>query len=316
MDGTRIQSLAYRGMGKAAQRIGLPFDVYRPAGTTNPLASGNKVVDDLPAHFTADGGYTKPDSYGSATRQAMLDGAQVAVGDYLTGEGGPYFIAAKQPLLPILAVSCNRTVSLTQGGTSPVAVSWPASVLQAGSGGKSALEMIPGDAPNPSWKMLLPTVPGVTLDVADLVTDDLLRSYFVDSAELTDLGWRVAMHQATKITDSIVNQYATLIGLIGKVITFRRVAKTGGANPVITNTDYSVKAIVAAYANELVDGTLVKVGDLRVIMGKTTTAGAALPAAAAATDFIGIDGAFRPVGVSKPLYAGSTVAVYDVQAKG
>lgn len=316
MDGTRIQALAYRGMGKAAQRIGLPFDVYRPAGATDPLATGNKIVSALPAHFTSDGGYTKPNTYGAATWQAMLDGAQVAVGDYLTGQGGPYFIAAKQPLLPILAVGCNRTVSLTQGGTSPVAVAWPASVLQGGAGGRSDIEAMPGEVPNPSWRMLLPSVPGLTLDVADLVADDLLRSYFVDSAELTDLGWRITMHQATKVTDSIATQYATLIGLIGKTITFRRVTKTGGANPVITNTDYSVKAIVAAYANELVDGTLVKVGDLRVIMGKTTTAGAALPAAPAATDFIGIDGAFRPVGVSKPLYAGSTVAVYDVQAKG
>ncbi|WP_395454777.1 hypothetical protein ACHMW5_13715 [Azospirillum melinis] len=316
MDGVRAQSKIYRGMGKAAQRIGLPFDVYRPSDATDPLATGNKVVTALPAHFTSDGGYTKPNTYGAATWQLMADGAQVVVGDYLTGQGGPYFIAAKQPLLPILAVGCNRTVSLTQGGTSPVAVSWPASVLQAGSRGANGDEYIPGAPPNPSWRMLLPAVPGLTFDVADLVTDDLLRSYFVDSAELTDLGWRITMHQATKLTDSIVNQYALLIGLIGKTITFRRVTRTGGANPTTTNTDYSVKAIVAAYANELVDGTLVKVGDLRVIMGKTTTAGAALPAGPAATDFIGIDGAFRPVGVSKPLYAGSTVAVYDVQAKG
>lgn len=316
MDGVKLQNKVYGGYAKAAQRIGLPFDVYRPSDASNPLATGNKVVTALPAHFTADGGYTKPNTYGAATWQLMADGAQVAVGDYLTGEGGPYFIAAKQPLLPILAVSCNRTVSLTQGGVSPVAVAWPASVLQAGAGGRNALEMIPGDASNPSWRMLLPAVPGLTFDVADLVTDDLLRSYFIDSAELTDLGWRITMHQATKLTDSIVNQYGTLIGLIGKTITFRRVTRTGGPNPTTTNTDYSVKALVAAYANELVDGTLVKVGDLRVIMGKTTTAGAALPAAPAATDFIGIDGVFRSVGVSKPLYAGSTVAVYDVQAKG
>lgn len=314
MDGARIQALAYRGMGKAAQRIGLPFDVYRPAGATNPMDAGNKVAT-LPAHFTADGGYTKPDGYGSATRQAMLDGAQVAVGDYLAGEGGPYFIAAKQPLLPILAVSCDRTVSITQGGASPVAVGWPASVLLSGSGGANALEMLPGAPANPLWRLLLPAVPGLTFNVADLVTDDLLRSYFIEAAELTDLGWRINMRQSTSLTPSIVNHYATIIGLIGKTLTFRRVTKGTGPNPVSTNTDYSVKAIVAAYENSLIDGTVVKLGDLRVILATTTTAGAALPAPTQ-TDQVGIDGVFRSIGVVKPLYAGPTVAVWEIQAKG
>lgn len=315
MDGVRIQSLAYRGMGKAAQRIGLPFDVYRPAGASSPLASGNKVASALPAHFTADGGYTKPNAYGQATWQAMLDGAQVSVGDYLTGDPGVFFIAAKQPLLPILAVGCNRTVSITQGGASPVAVGWPASVLIARSGGADAIQSTPGAPSNPSWHCLLPAVPGIALDVADLLTDDLLRSYSVDSAELTDLGWRLQISQVTKLTPSVVGHYATLIGLIGKTITLRRITRAGGANPTVTNTDYSVKALVAGYETALIDGTTIKVGDLRVILATTTTTGGAFPAPTA-TDQIGIDGAFRSIGVVKPLYAGATVAVWDVQAKG
>ncbi len=58
MDGQKLQSKVYGGYAKAAQRIGLPFDVYRPSDATDPLATGNKVVSALPAHFTADGGYT------------------------------------------------------------------------------------------------------------------------------------------------------------------------------------------------------------------------------------------------------------------
>lgn len=316
MDGVRAQTKIYRGMGKAAQRIGLPFDVYRPADATNPLATGNKVATALPAHFTADGNYTKPNTYGQATWQAMLDGAQVAVGDYMTGQGGPYFIAAKQPLLPILAVGCNRTVSLTQGGTSPVAVGWPASILEQSSRGQSSIENMPDGVSNPTWRVLMPAVAGVTIDVADLLTDDLLRSYTVNSSELTDLGWRLSVMQTTKLTDSVANHYSTIIGLIGKTITFIHTTKTGGANPVITPDPHTVKAIVASYENTVIDGTLVKIGDLRVIMATKATDGTTLPAPVQTDDKLTIDGKTRVIGIVKPLYAGPTVAVWDIQAKG
>lgn len=102
----------------------------------------------------------------------------------------------------------------------------------------------------------------------------------------------------------------------GKAITFRRVTRTGGANPVITNTDYAVKAFLPDYDVRLINGTTVKVGDLRVIMAPTAIDGTALPAPTP-TDFIIIDGAApRSIGIVKPLYTGPNLTAYDVQAKG
>ncbi|WP_376960111.1 hypothetical protein ABNQ39_20585 [Azospirillum sp. A26] len=317
MDGTKLQAKVYGGYAKAAQRIGLPFDVYRPSDATDPLATGNKVVTALPAHFTADGNYTKPNTYGQATWQAMVDGSQVAVGDYLTGDPGTFFIAAKQPLLPILAVGCNRTVSLTQGGTSPVAVGWPASILVESPRGDLPLEDVAGNPANPSWRVLLPAVTSVQIDVADLLTDELLRQYIINSAELTDLGWRISAVQTTLLTDSVIHHYATVIRLIGKTVTLRKQTKSGGANPVITNTDYSVKALIAGYDANLINGTTITVKDLRVIVGTKDVNGNAIPTPAPADWQVIIDSAApRSVVTVKPEYAGDVVAVYEIQSRG
>ena len=51
--------------------------------------------------------------------------------------------------------------------------------------------------PSPYWTVLLPAFPGVVLRPADLMTDDLGRTAVVAAAELTDLGWRLSVKQAT-----------------------------------------------------------------------------------------------------------------------
>ena len=44
MDGALLQQKIYGGYAKSALRVGLPFDVYRPSGSVNPLAIGNKIA--------------------------------------------------------------------------------------------------------------------------------------------------------------------------------------------------------------------------------------------------------------------------------
>ena len=53
------------------------------------------------------------------------------------------------------------------------------------------------DSSIPYWTVLLPAIPGVILLPADLMTDDLGRNAVVTAAELTDLGWRITVKQAT-----------------------------------------------------------------------------------------------------------------------
>lgn len=213
MDGARLQGLIYKGRGKAAKHIGLPCQQYRPTSTTNPLSNPLAVIN--VAFNAADPTYTKPGLYGKPAWFADFDGRLSQVGDYLKrlSDGSFWFIAGQQQLLPIVVISCNRTVSAFRpqqqsgvgaqgyGGNTvatetPLILGYPASVLVGPRADKSMVGL-PGDAKTPYWTILLPVLPGaVVLKGNDVITDDLDRRYVISSAELTDLGWRINAMQA------------------------------------------------------------------------------------------------------------------------
>jgi hypothetical protein len=211
MDGAFLQSKIYYGYAKSAQYIGTPFNQFRPTSATNPVAGA--PIATLNASFNAqDMKYSKPNPYAKPLWFALVDGRLTAVGDYLIGASGTFFIAAMQPLLPILAVECNRTINVLRpqqlAGTGTVGyggdtvanetvlmTGWPASVLQGTKGEKGDTDL-PGDVRNPWWAVLFPYFPGVALRTGDIITDDLTRRYIISSAELTDLGWRLTSIQA------------------------------------------------------------------------------------------------------------------------
>ena len=211
MDGVTLQKRVYRGYAIAAPRIGIAHDLYRPATALNPLATGNKIAS-LPVSFNAqDMKYGKPNGYGKPLWYAVADGAQTKVGDYLKGPSGTFFIVAQQPLLPILAVDCNRTIDIkrpqqqtgigavgyggdTDANETLLMQQWPASVLQGTKGEKSGTNL-PGDMRSPWWVILLPYI-GVQIKTDDIVTDEKGVRYVTSSTELTDLGWRITAMQA------------------------------------------------------------------------------------------------------------------------
>jgi hypothetical protein len=211
MNGTTLQARIYSGYAKAAQRIGLPFDLYRPTGPTNPLNPANKLAT-LPASFRVDDHYREAQVYGKSMWLAYLDDSQTQPGDYLVGASATYFVAAQKPLLPVLTVACTRTVSVVRiavptgfgaldyggiidGTEVPLMTGWPASVLQAGKGGRNEVNL-PADVQAPGWTMLLPAWPGVVIEPSDIITDDLGHRHIVSVPELTDLGWRLIVQQA------------------------------------------------------------------------------------------------------------------------
>ncbi len=211
MNGAFLQEKIYYGYAKSAQYIGTAFNQFRPTTAVNPFGAGPLAT--LNASFNAmDMKYGKPNVYAKPLWYALVDGTQTAVGDYLVSSNQTFFIAAMQPLLPILAVECNRTINLlrpqqlagtgtagyggdTVANESVLMTGWPASVLQGTKGEKGDADL-PGDVRNPWWAVLFPYFPGVELRTGDIITDDLTRRYIISSAELTDLGWRITSIQA------------------------------------------------------------------------------------------------------------------------
>lgn len=212
MDAATIQARIYAGRGKAAEHIGLPCQVFRPSAEANPFT--NQVAT-LPVAFNAaDQNYVKPNLYGKAIWFADFDASETQVGDYLVRvDGTTWFIAAQQPLLPIVVIACNRVVSVfrpqqqsgvgaqgyggdTVAQETQIIAEYPASIL-VGTKTDRSLVNLPGDVRNPAWAILLPVLPDDTyLRNEDVVTDDQSRRYVISSAELTDMGWRINAMQA------------------------------------------------------------------------------------------------------------------------
>jgi hypothetical protein len=173
---------------------------------TNFDQPGNLLFS-LPVSLNAeDMKYGKPNKYGKATWYALVDGTNLNVGDYFVGPQGTFFIAALQPLLPILVVECNRTVSVfrpeeqagvglgpyganTAANQTLLVSGRPCSILQGTKGEKSESNL-PGDTRSPWWTILMPYA-GVDLTMDDILIDDLSRRYVLSSVELSDLGYRI-----------------------------------------------------------------------------------------------------------------------------
>jgi hypothetical protein len=232
MNSATIQARIWKAYARAAGIIGESYKFY-PSGLIGKLRAddgsllladdGSVLEGDLPTppvasplsltsyaslfvSFNAeDMNYKKPNKYGKATWYALFDGTNTQVGDYLVGPAGTYFIAAMQLLLPILAVECNRTVTVfrpqvqtgadgeyagtTTQNQTPLMTGWPCSILQGTKGEKNE-SSLPGDTRSPWWSILLP-FGGVQILPNDIIVDDQGIRYVVSSPELSDLGYRV-----------------------------------------------------------------------------------------------------------------------------
>lgn len=210
MDAATIQAKIYAGRAKAAQRIGLDCNQFRPLAANAPI--GNQVGTLKAAFNSGDNTYLAPNLPGDAIWYGDFDGRLTQPGDYLmrVADGQAYYIAAQQQLLPIVCVECNRTLKITRqqaqstvgavgyGGNVPsqevdvlgaTGAFWPASILF---GGKSQQSVgLPAGVKNTGWRILLPPSVPITIKAGDIATDDLGRRYAVDGAELTDFGWRI-----------------------------------------------------------------------------------------------------------------------------
>lgn len=213
MDLVRLEDRIRWGLNVAARATGATTSAYRPRGAAEPLAAQNRYLRLHAAFSGVDGRFSKPNGYGNALWYGVFDAAYTRPGDYLVQHDATWFIAAQQKLLPVLCVQTNRMISFTRpaaqastgvntyGGitaanVTPLMTNWPASVLVASREGRP-LASLPNDMAVSFWTVLLPACPNIVLQTADLMSDDLGRSGVVATTELSDLGWRLAIRQAS-----------------------------------------------------------------------------------------------------------------------
>ena len=181
------------------------IDLDQPSPPVSSPLTGSSYSSQFVSLNAEDMKYSKPNKYGKATWYALFDATSAQVGDYFSGDGGTFFIAAMQLLLPILVVECNRVITVwrpqietgadgeyggnTVANETALMTGWPCSILQGTKGEKNESNL-PGDTRSPWWTILLP-YGGVQILPNDIITDDLGIRYVVSSPELTDLGWRI-----------------------------------------------------------------------------------------------------------------------------
>ncbi len=223
MNGVALQDRINAGNGRAAARIGLPCDLYRPQDLTDPGADPSESPTDqtrfrlrLNALFLPLGGRTKrPVPANDPLWEMLLDAAYTRPGDILIrrSDQATFYIAAQQPLLPVLGVHATRRVTIRRpasasvagvnlyGGTVSaldilLASDWPASILADGNAG-NGLASIPAETNPGMWQVLLPPSLRISLLTTDIITDDQGRSGVIATIEPTDLGTRLTVRQAS-----------------------------------------------------------------------------------------------------------------------
>jgi len=205
-----IQDRIARGLGVAARAIGAPASAFRASSAENPLEARNRFLR-LPAVFHIGKNFDRPSEYDAPLWQGIFDSAYTRPGDYLVQDTATWFIASQPRLLPVLCVQVNRTLSffrpegpdavgvnvyvgLRRDTLRPLLRNWPASMLGARAAGAPAADL-PSDTVLANWTVLLPAFSGVTLRAGDRIEDDLTRVGVIANADLTDLGWRLAVRE-------------------------------------------------------------------------------------------------------------------------
>jgi hypothetical protein len=213
MDSQRLQDRLYYGLGIAAHRTGDSTDAFRPNGPINPIGESNRFLRLAASFLPMDGGAARANGYGAALWQGIFDAAYTRPGDYLVQQQRTFFIAAQQPLLPVLCIQTNRTISVlrpnqqtapasnpyggyTDNQAATLMGGWPASVIGVNGKGEPAAGL-PTDQIIPLLAILMPAAQFVSLAPGDLISDDLGRTAVITGSELSGLGWRLTAKLAT-----------------------------------------------------------------------------------------------------------------------
>jgi hypothetical protein len=214
MPQSRLSNRIWRGLGTAARAIGARVDAYRPLDGGDPLRPENRFLR-LPASFMPPSiKRVRPGGYGEALWEGVFDASCTRPGDFLVGEDGAIWFVATQP--PTHAPQCVRALrrlsfsrpsgpvaaganlygGVVRSTAAGVLAGWPAAMFVADGVGQNALATAT-DIQQGVWSVLLPPQEWLGLLAGDAMTDDLGRCGVVETADYTEMGWRLLVRQST-----------------------------------------------------------------------------------------------------------------------
>ena len=200
-------------MNIAARTMGAVTDLYRPRSPFHPMNPVHRILRMHAAFTPRRGNILAANVYGDALWHGIFDASYTQTGDYLVQPDRTLFIATQQGLAEPLCVQTNRKVTiaraippgalgeneyggLIKGNTAVLLEEWPASVLGVNDAGNPTAGL-PSDTSVPYWAVMMPAWNGIVLQTGDLFSYDLGRNAIVAAAELTEMGWRIAVKQAS-----------------------------------------------------------------------------------------------------------------------
>ena len=189
--------------------IGSPYAQFRgsPGGASIGTVNAWITTDDTSKA-------RKADAFGKPVWTSLHDTTQTAVGDYLIGPLGTFFIASQDVPMPIQVVRCNCRVALYRpdadasgvGALAPggqtaatdtaLFIDWPAAITIK-TRGETGEAQLPGDTKLALFEILLPATVPALIRTSDLVVSNELpqlsgqRRFTLSAAELSPLGWRL-----------------------------------------------------------------------------------------------------------------------------
>ncbi len=207
MDGALLNTKIQRGYAIAAGKIGVSHTWYRPSSPLTPFAS---AIGSLSAAFNVAGSFAKQTQADQIFWQAIADGSQLALGDYLVGPH-TWCIVGMEPLMPVIAMRCTDTISISRGSESFSATDGLSQSLTTIAAGIPCYIQLKRDkgfgspagfpaptnssAPMPEWNVfvgLFGVTPDGFIHDGDLVQDQNGNQWKVDAASNSTLAWQLA----------------------------------------------------------------------------------------------------------------------------
>ncbi len=216
-DQTSIQAAIARGYAIAASKLGAPVQQIRPTGPLLPLQQ--PVLNTLPAFFDQDPSFGMKKAWsrrsaGGAEGYASIDTTNVLPGDILVG-ADTYFVTRFEPIRPLQVALTNtvfdiltdapevdpgprgrngRVLNGPSANTPAIATRWPA---WKGVGGRAEIDptRLPSDAKAPSWSVLLPIIPGITIVRQNILREASGLTMTISAAIETQYGWQLIANE-------------------------------------------------------------------------------------------------------------------------